>query len=315
MCAFFIPRGATQRMGTWTEAMARFAFPRSLVDNRPMIEAILLGAAQDAGLPQAGCDCPRCRAAHADPSRRQYVVSLGLIDQESGQTWMIDATPDFRQQWALLQQAAPACRLAGILLTHAHMGHYTGLIHLGREAWNTRRLPVYATPRMCAFLMRNQPWQQLAKFGNIALHLSPPGQSIQLASGLTATPVAVPHRDEWSDTLAYYVHGPERSLFFCPDIDDWDRWDRSLPDLLADVDVALLDGAFFSPAEIPGRNIAEIPHPLATDTAERAAGAACDVRLVHLNHTNPLWDDGPERAWVAERGVGVGATGDRWRLG
>ncbi|MCL4833227.1 MAG: hypothetical protein KJZ86_12340 [Caldilineaceae bacterium] len=280
-----------------------------------MLEAILLGAAQDAGLPQTGCVCDRCRAAQVDPSRRQFVVSLGLIDRAVGQMWMIDATPDFREQLILLQQAAPACSLAGILLTHAHMGHYTGLIQLGREAWNTRHMPVYATPRMCAFLMRNQPWQQLAKFGNIALRLSPPDKPITLSPQLTVTPIPVPHRDEWSDTMAFRVDGPQQSLFYCPDIDDWERWEQPLPALLSQVDVALLDGAFFSPAEIPGRNIAEIPHPLATDTAERAAGSACDVRLIHLNHTNPLWDDGPQRAWVAERGVGVGRTGDRWLLG
>lgn len=283
--------------------------------NPGMIEAILLGAAQDAGLPQAGCDCVRCRAARLDPSRRQYVVALGLIDRTTNQMWMIDATPDFREQLALLQSVAPDCSLAGILLTHAHMGHYTGLIQLGREAWNTRRLPVYATPRMCAFLMRNQPWLQLMKFGNIALHPIPPEKAIHLTASLTVTPLAVPHRDEWSDTMAFRVDGPERSLFYCPDIDDWGRWDRSLPEMLAAVNVALLDGAFFSPAEIPGRDIAEIPHPLATDTTERAAGAVCDARLIHLNHTNPLWDDGSERAWVTERGVGVGATGDRWLLG
>jgi len=285
------------------------------VDNFAMIETILLGAAQDAGVPQAGCGCDRCRRARTDPALRQYVVSLGIIHRASSQTWMIDATPDFREQLHLLQQAAPECNLAGILLTHAHMGHYTGLIHLGREAWNTRRMPVYATPHMCAFLLRNQPWQQLAKFGNIALRLSPPDKPIELAPGLTVTPMTVPHRDEWSDTVAFRIDGPERSLFYCPDIDDWDRWDRSLPEMLAQVDVALLDGAFFSPAELPGRNMAEIPHPLATDTAERAAGTACDVYLIHLNHTNPLWDDSVERAWMAERDVGIGATGQHWMLG
>ncbi|MBX3051547.1 MAG: MBL fold metallo-hydrolase [Caldilineaceae bacterium] len=280
-----------------------------------MIEAILLGAAQDAGLPQAGCRCDRCCRAHANPSLRQSVVCLGLIHRPSGQMWMIDATPDFREQLALLQQAAPDCQLAGILLTHAHMGHYTGLIQLGREAWNTQRMPVHATPRMAAFLLRNQPWQQLAKFGNIAIRLSPPDRPIPLAAGLTATPLAVPHRDEWSDTMAYRIDGTDRSLFYCPDIDDWDRWEYSLPRMLGETDVALLDGAFFHAAEIPGRDIADIPHPLATDTTERAAGTACDVRLIHLNHTNPLWDDSVERAWVEERGIGVGATGDRWVLG
>lgn len=279
-----------------------------------MIEAILLGAAQDAGVPQIGCTCDRCRRAHLDPARRQYVVSLGLVHHPSAQFWIIDATPDFREQVALLQRLAPGCRLAGVLLSHAHMGHYTGLIQLGREAWNTRRMLVYASPRMAAFVMRNQPWLQLARFGNIAIHLSPPDQPIPLAPGLSVTPLAVPHRDEWSDTMAYRIHGPARSLFYCPDIDDWDRWPYGLSRMLAEVDVALLDGAFFSADEIPGRNIAEIPHPLAPDTAKRATGAACDVHLIHLNHTNPLWDAGPERAWLAERGVGVGATGQRWRL-
>ena len=63
-----------------------------------MIEAILLGIAQDAGVPQLGCACARCLAAHADPTLVRHAVSLGLIHRASGRTWLVDATPDIRPQ-------------------------------------------------------------------------------------------------------------------------------------------------------------------------------------------------------------------------
>ncbi len=133
------------------------------------IEAILLGTAQDGGLPQAGCYCVRCAAARANPALRQWAACLGLVDYSTRQSWLIDATPDFREQLDALHRIAPDCPLAGIILTHAHTGHYAGLIHLGREAWGTRDMPVYASPRMADFLRRNAPWSQLVALGNVEL--------------------------------------------------------------------------------------------------------------------------------------------------
>jgi pyrroloquinoline quinone biosynthesis protein B len=282
------------------------------------VEAILLGTAQDGGLPQAGCHCSQCHLARTDPAQRRWVACLGLVDHAAQQSWLVDATPDFREQVHALHQHAPDCPLAGILLTHAHVGHYAGLIHLGREAWNTRALPIYASARMAGFLQTNAPWSQLIALGNVALHLLSPGQPLRLSSGLSLTPLQVPHRDEFSDTLAFVARGtvrdPGRQLFYCPDIDTWERWDRDLRRFLSSMDVALLDGTFFSAGELPGRDIAQIPHPLATDTAGRLAGVDCAVHLVHLNHTNPLHRPGPERDWLAARGLGVGTFGARWRL-
>jgi pyrroloquinoline quinone biosynthesis protein B len=128
------------------------------------------------------------------------------------------------------------------------------------------------------------------------------------------TPLPVPHRDEYSDTLAFVVRGGGWRLFYCPDVDAWDRWDRDLRQFVSGMDVALLDGTFFSTQELPGRDISQIPHPLAADTAERLAGVDCDVRLIHLNHTNPLLGPAPERGWLESQGLGVGAVGARWRL-
>lgn len=276
--------------------------------------AILLGTAQDGGVPQVGCDCAHCGAARTDPARRRWVACLGLVDYATRQSWLIDATPDFREQWHGLHRLAPDCSLAGIVLTHAHIGHYTGLIHLGREAWNTQGLPVYASPRMASFVHRNGPWSQLVALGNIRLCLLTPDRETQLSPNLHLTPVPVPHRDEWSDTLAFVVRGPARRLFYCPDIDAWDRWGHDLRRFVAGMDVALLDGTFFGADELAGRDLSQIPHPLAADTAEQLAGVDCDVRLIHLNHSNPLQGPGPERDWLAARGIRTGTFGARWRL-
>jgi len=279
------------------------------------VEAVLLGIAQDAGVPQVGCYCANCSRAWADPDSRQFVACLGLVDHTNRQSWLIDATPDFREQLHALHNLAPDCALAGIVLTHAHTGHYAGLIHLGREAMNARGLPVYATPCLANFLHDNAPWSQLVALRNIELRLLTPGTDTQLSSDLHLTPVLVPHRDELSDTLALIVHGPARRLFYCPDIDVWDRWDHNLRDFVAGMDVALLDATFFSADELAGRDSSEIPHPLATYTAEQLAGVDCDLRLIHLNHTNPLLAPGPERDWLAARGISVGTFGERWVLG
>jgi pyrroloquinoline quinone biosynthesis protein B len=278
------------------------------------VEAILLGTAQDGGVPQAGCTCELCLAARADATLRQWTACLGLVDRAAGQSWLIDATPDFREQLHALHEWAPDCTLAGIALTHAHVGHYAGLIHLGREAAHMQGLPVYTSARMAGFLRQNAPWSQLVALGNVELRILTPDEEVQLGPRLWLTPLVVPHRDEFSDTLAYVVRGPGRRLFYCPDIDGWDRWSRDVGQVVGGVDVALLDGTFYSADELPGRDVAEIPHPLATDTAERLAGAQGEVHLIHLNHSNPLLRPGAERAWLAERGIGVGATGMCWRL-
>ena len=278
------------------------------------VEAILLGTAQDAGVPQAGCACAHCRAAWANPALRRWAACLALVDHAAGQSWLIDATPDFREQVHALHELAPDYPLSGIALTHAHVGHYAGLIHLGREAWNAQGLPLYTSARMADFLGQNAPWAQLVSLGNVELRQLVPEREVQLSPELGLTPLPVPHRAEFADTLAFVVRGPARRLFYCPDIDAWEHWDRDLREFVAGVDVALLDGTFWSAGELPRRDLAEIPHPLGTDTAERLAGVNCDVRLIHLNHSNPLLAPGPERDWLAARGLGLGVVGDRWRL-
>ncbi|MET0619963.1 MAG: MBL fold metallo-hydrolase [Thermoanaerobaculia bacterium] len=275
--------------------------------------AVVLGIAQDGGVPHAGCRQPLCVEARKDPAQRRRVASLGLVDPAAGRRFLVDATPDFADQIESL-----GGRPDGILLTHAHIGHYLGLAQLGREVLGARKVLVYCTPAMAKFLRENKPWSRLVALENIAIREVAPGSEVVLTDSLRATPIRVPHRDEDSDTVAWLIRGPARSILWLPDIDKWEKWDRSLPALLEDPAlVAFVDGTFHSADEIPGRSIAEIPHPLVAETTALLAGvprARDRVYLVHLNHTNRLlWDENAKAA-LAERGIGVAREGQRISL-
>ena len=287
---------------------------------------LVLGTAQDGGLPQIGCTEPCCEAARAHPERARRVTSLLIADPRSGQRWLLDASPDLPEQ-VELARGHPATRKAegarpplfeGIFLTHAHMGHYAGLLELGREAYGARGLLVHASARMRAFLEQNGPWSLLLQTGAIGLETIVPGEAIQLAPGLTLTALAVPHRDEFSDTLAFIVRGPSRSVLYLPDIDQWERWELSLEEVLAEVDVALLDGTFYDGRELPGRERSEFPHPPIETTLARLSAAPFELRegvlFTHLNHTNPACDPASDEAARVRR-AGLGIARDGLRIG
>jgi pyrroloquinoline quinone biosynthesis protein B len=267
----------------------------------PRVRAVVLGIAQDGGVPHIGCRQELCERARRDPRRRERVAALGLVDERAGQRFLVDATPDLASQIETLNRGRaasdPRRPIEGILLTHAHVGHYAGLMFLGREALGARGVPVHATPRMARFLRDNGPWSQLVALGNIELVEMEIGRELSLTPDLAVTPLAVPHRDELSDTVGFRIRGAGRSLLYVPDIDKWERWERDVREEAAAVDVALLDGTFLDAAEIPGRTQADIPHPLVPDTIARLGGVAARVWFTHLNHTNPLlWTPGRLRS-------------------
>jgi pyrroloquinoline quinone biosynthesis protein B len=235
---------------------------------------------------------------------------------------LVDCTPDFREQLRALDQVLPSHQapgLNGILLTHAHIGHYAGLIHLGREAIGANRVVVYAMPRMRWFLESNGPWEQLVRVNQISIHKLAAGQLLQLNDRIAVTPFLVPHRDEYSETVGFRIRGRARTIVYLPDIDKWERWQTKIESVIADCDIAYLDGTFFSDGELPGRNMAAIPHPFVTESIARlkhlSAGERAKVRFIHLNHTNPLLDpESPATSAVKEAGHYVARQGERFTL-
>jgi pyrroloquinoline quinone biosynthesis protein B len=289
-----------------------------LAASLPQTRVVVLGVAQDGGVPHIGCSQELCVSARRDPSRRLRVASLGLVDEAANARFLIDATPDLASQVESLNEGrAIGDRrrpVEGILLTHAHMGHYAGLLQLGREALGAKGVPVYATPRMARFLRENGPWSQLVSLGNVELREMEPGREVELTPRLHVTPLAVPHRDEWSDTVGFRVRGPGASLLYVPDVDKWEKWDRRIEDEVSRVDLALLDATFFSAEELPGRAQSEVPHPLVSETAERLAALARRVRFIHLNHTNPLLWDAAVQETLRARGFAVARDADVFSL-
>ena len=279
----------------------------------PIIQVVLLGVAQDAGLPQAGCDCVNCATARA-LGRHPCVVSLGIIDHTQQTFWMVDATPDFPQQLQMLRERAPGATFAGLILTHAHMGHYTGLIHLGREAMDIRDITLWCSCKMRAFLRANAPWAGLLNDGNVTPREIIDGEPFALSKGVSVLPYQVPHRAEFTDTYAFLFSGDRQRLFYCPDIDSWDGLTFDIDNTLKAGDTVLLDGSFFSEEELPNRDMALIPHPLVTDTVGRYANKPYDLVLIHLNHTNPIWRASPQQEWIMSQNAVVGERGQAWML-
>lgn len=260
------------------------------------VEIVVLGIAQDAGYPQAACQKACCQLHWEGDEPARKVVSLGLTDHRSGQQWMFEATPDFPAQWESLRRRGDnQPQPDGIFLTHAHIGHYTGLMYLGREVMGADQVPVMALPRMTGFLNMHGPWSQLLRLGNVRIDSLEENQAKKLGADLSVTPWVVPHRDEFSETAGFLIEGPEKSILFLPDIDKWEKWDKDLMEILKTVDVALIDATFFRNGELPNRDMSEIPHPFVEETMTLLQDLPEEERqkvcFIHFNHTNPLiWD-------------------------
>ncbi|NNC99405.1 MAG: pyrroloquinoline quinone biosynthesis protein PqqB [Gammaproteobacteria bacterium] len=280
----------------------------------------ILGVAQDAGYPQAGCYRPHCMPGWEQAGLRRGAVSLGLIDPVANRKYMFESTPSFPAQLYELELAAPAERFefAGIFLTHAHIGHYAGLMFLGHEAMGASQVPVFAMPKMTKFLNTNGPWKQLVDYQNIVLLPLQHNKAVSLGR-LKVTPLLVPHRDEYSETVGFRIDGPARSALFIPDINKWHLWDSDIAELVKTVDYALLDASFFGEGELPGRDMSKVPHPLVSETMELLQDLSVNERkkvwFIHMNHTNPLLNqDSEEYQQVRAKGFKVAREGVRLAL-
>ena len=267
-----------------------FSLIFTLYGKAQSIELIVLGIAQDAGAPQISCEKSCCKTRWKS-GQKELVSALGVLDKTHKAIYLMDATPDLSEQLAQLhtQFTAP---LKGIFLTHAHIGHYTGLMYLGKEALGGKEIPVYAMERMQSFLKQNGPWSQLVKDKNIVLKPLLNEKQLKLSSALQLTPLQVPHRDEYSETVGYRIKGPEKSALFIPDIDKWEIWEKDISEEIAKVDYAFLDATFYDGEELGNRDMKQIPHPFVVESIQRFESLPpvekAKIYFIHLNHTNPL---------------------------
>ena len=274
---------------------------------------IILGIAQDAGYPQAGCTKSCCKETWENPIKRRMISCIAIVDPASKEQWIIDATPDIKFQLNKLYLHSKINHLDGVFITHAHIGHYTGIINFGKEVIGSNNLPVYVMSRMKDFLKNNAPWDQLINIENIKLMDLDNNSQLNINDRIQVTPFLVPHRDEYSATVGYRINTQNKSCVFIPDIDKWHLWDVSIKDLIKEVDYALLDATFYQNGEL-GRDMSKIPHPFVKESMDLFEDLSSNnkrkVHFIHLNHTNPLLiKDSDEQKEVREKGFNIAEEG------
>ena len=269
----------------------------------------VLGVVQDGGLPHLGSDRICCE----DHEKKRYVTSIMLINNETNESYLFDASPDINEQLNFMGKGIKK-NLKGIFLTHAHIGHYTGLMYFGREALNSKLMNVYAMPRMKKFLEQNGPWSQLVSLQNISITELSNNSMSEIDSSVVIQPIEVPQRAEFSETVGYKIYGPNKTLLFIPDIDKWYLWEKSIIDEIKQVDYALIDATFYDSSEVNYRDLSEIPHPFVVESMELFDSIQDEEKnkifFIHLNHTNTLLDNESDQyKFVKGSGYNVAVEG------
>lgn len=267
-------------------------------NNKAVVQLQILGTVQDAGYPQIGCLKACCKEHWSAEAQQKQITCLGLLDTASNKSWLFEASPDFKFQTKKLSDAQDKNNFKlpnGIFLTHAHIGHYVGLMHLGREAMHANGVLVYALPRLKEYLENSGPWSQLVALKNIVLKKMKADSTVFLSEKLNVTPFLVPHRGEYSETAGYRIEGPSKTILFIPDIDKWHKWKRDIISEIKQVDMAFLDATFYQNGEVGNRDMSEIPHPFVEESLrlfdKLPAAEKAKIYFIHFNHTNPLLID------------------------
>ena len=178
---------------------------------------------------------------------------------------------------------------------------------------------------MHTLIERTPQWALMLDQGVFETEVTASGRVHALSETVRLEAVEVPHRAELSDMHAFVVRGPNRSVLY---LTDHDRWDDTLnhhdaPSIRAwlkdlNVDLALIDGTFWSSDELSGRSQLEVPHPPVSETLNRLGPRQKgdpEIYFIHLNHTNPVHDSASvEHATVLDHGWKVGEQGATFTL-
>ena len=278
----------------------------------------ILGTVQDGGIPHLGCEKSCCKDSFEKGFSNKRVVSLGISDLKENKNYLIEASPDISYQLNDFLKNGKK-NLHGIFITHAHIGHYSGLINFGKEVLNSSKMPLYLMPKMTEFISSNGPWSQLVEQKNVELKKIFNEKGVKLTNDLSIIPLRVPHRDEYSETVGFKIIGPKKSALFIPDIDKWEKWDKSIKKLITQVDYAFLDGTFYDAQEINNRDISEIPHPFIIESLKLFEDLnklnRNKIYFIHLNHTNPA-NNKKSKAYklIISKGLNVAQEGSNFEL-
>ncbi len=291
------------------------------------VRVTVLGISQDGGFPQAGCGADCCKPARENPSLRRHPVSLGIVGADSS-THLIEATRDLAWQLNLWHSVDPVEKpLDSLWITHSHHGHIDGLGLFGREVINSNNLQVNCSKSLAKLIKNTPNWNLLLKLKNIYLNELENLKSYTPTAncGFSIKPIQVPHRAELSDMHAFLIQGPNKNLLFLPDHDSWENTLKFVnkTEILEwfedeNIDIALIDGTFWSSDELKQRNQKVVIHPPIIETlqliGEKKEGMP-EIKFTHLNHTNPLnHKDSNEYLTLKKMGWSISKEGEIFTL-
>ncbi|MFB6076838.1 MAG: MBL fold metallo-hydrolase [Candidatus Nanohaloarchaea archaeon] len=238
--------------------------------------------------------CGRARRRDEDAVR----VEPEGLRRDRGINYLFDVPPGIRCQ-------VGEEYIDGVFLSHAHLGHVTGLLYFGKEAFNADNVSVHCSATVHEFLQENPPYRLLLDRGNIEVDQFEAGDAINVM-GLTVRPVEVLNEGYvTTDTNAFVIETADTRLFYMSDIDEWT--DDAVA-AVADADVAIVDGCFWSREEI--ERYENVPHPPVQESLEILGDLDTEIYFTHMNHTNPILDPGsPERQQVEDAGFHVAEEG------
>jgi pyrroloquinoline quinone biosynthesis protein B len=289
----------------------------------------VLGSAAGGGFPQWNCHCGTCEAARAGVRAQPRMQSSLAIRGDEGPWFLVNASPDTRQQLETL--AAPqadgvrAPPIAGVLLTDAEIDHTAGLLLL-RESGTPVR--VFGAAGVERALRQGYPvLEMLERYCGAEWQTLEPGRAWPLdGSSLTVESFDVggdaPRYLNGSDVeleASGFVFRDRASGGVLTYVPGLARLDDDVLSRFAASDLVLVDGTFWRDDElaqlgISARSAREMGHvPLSGPggTLEALAGLQRPRKaLVHINNTNPiLLEDSPEREAVVRAGIEVAYDG------
>jgi len=298
-----------------------------------MLRVVILGAAAGGGIPQWNCGCPVCRAARDDhPELRSTQASVAI--SADGEHWfLINASPDLRQQVLVMPQLHPKVRpetgqlrhspIAGVILTNGEIDAVAGLLSM-REG---SPFSIYAHAKVLAILKANSIFDVLSEKNvrRVPIELDRPFEPALpdgSPSGIEVLPFTVPGKGAWylegkahpggkdgaGDTLGLRIRqkASGKYLYFlaaCAEVTD------DLKSRLAGAALILFDGTVWRDDELiaaglgtkTGQSMGHIAMSGARGAIETLAGLDIGQKLfLHINNSNPALLHGSAERKIAE---------------
>ncbi|GEC17060.1 pyrroloquinoline quinone biosynthesis protein PqqB [Nitrobacter winogradskyi] len=287
---------------------------------------VVLGAAAGGGLPQWNCGCQNCAMARSLGLRPQTQSSLAV--SLDGLNWAIlNASPDIRQQIndnAQLHPRGPRVTpIMSVVLTNGDLDHIVGLLTL-RER---QPFQIFLTGAIAGILDSN-PVFRVLDLDTVQRKLVVLNKSFPLLPGLDASLFAVPGKvalfmEDEDATIggeSEHVTGVALSAgglraFYIPGCA---HLTESLATRIRGADIVFFDGTLFTDDEMirtrtgtkTGRRMGHMPISGEGGSLKVLAGLDIGrIVYIHINNTNPIWRDGPERDLVLRHGFEVGCDG------